>query len=106
MRAKEAERREKRVRGNVFFFVEVSVIPGVANSSCILCPLEAVRLYSTVSKWTFLYLLRIMYNHASSVRLQGDQEGLADHQQHRHHEGRSQGVLVRPHRRVPVLVQG
>lgn len=39
------------------------------------------------------------------VRVQGHQEGLADHQQHRHHEGRSQGVLVRPHRRVPVLVQ-
>lgn len=35
----------------------------------------------------------------------GDPEGLADHQQHRDHEGRGQGVLVRPHRRVSVLVQ-
>lgn len=39
------------------------------------------------------------------VHLPGDPQGLADHQQHRHHEGRGQGVLVRPHRRVPVLVQ-
>ncbi|NXO83718.1 DYN2 protein, partial [Sitta europaea] len=36
----------------------------------------------------------------------GDPQGLAHHQQHQHHEGRLQGVLVRAHGRVPVLVQG
>lgn len=41
-----------------------------------------------------------------SIFHSGDQEGLANHQQHQHHERRSQRVLVRPHSRVAVLVQG
>ncbi|NWU10919.1 DYN2 protein, partial [Cephalopterus ornatus] len=36
----------------------------------------------------------------------GDPQGLADHQQHQHHEGRIQGILVRAHGRVALLVQG
>ncbi|XP_054039501.1 dynamin-2 isoform X2 [Rissa tridactyla] len=36
----------------------------------------------------------------------GDPQGLADHQQHQHHEGRLQGILVRADGRVVVLVQG
>lgn len=36
----------------------------------------------------------------------GRTQGLADHQQHWHHEGWSQGILVYPHSREPVLVQG
>ncbi|NWI76958.1 DYN2 protein, partial [Dryoscopus gambensis] len=35
-----------------------------------------------------------------------DPQGLAHHQQHQHHEGRLQGVLVRAHGRVALLVQG
>lgn len=36
----------------------------------------------------------------------GRTQGLGDHQQHWHHEGWSQGILVYPHSREPVLVQG
>lgn len=54
--------------------------------------------------WSPLAALELSVS-ADLCSLVGDPQGVADHQQHRHHERRLQGVLVRPHRREPVLVQ-
>lgn len=71
-----------------------------AGADCFLGPFILFSLPETC----VLHLLTLNGS-ADVCFLAGDSQGLADRQQHRHHERRLEGLLVRPHCRKSVLVQ-
>lgn len=70
---------------------------------CFYCNLYVV-FHLVQDLWSLLASLTLNMS-ANFCSLVGDSQGVAHHQQHRHHERRLQGVLVRSYGRKLVLVQ-
>lgn len=103
----DGRRHLKRARGMPLC---CSTRPSQSIFSCAVANMNECVTNTGRQVWCWFFLKKGCFyqwcnNSDACVLLSGDQEGLADHQQHRHHEGRSEGVLVCPHRRVSVLVQ-
>lgn len=80
-----------------------------SSARCDLCctPPPCYLIFHNAVLWMPLLVLSILPSELLTPDCcAGHTQRLADHQQHRHHEGWSQGILVHPHCREPVLVQG